>query len=165
MESELFGHIRGAFTGAVADRTGAAELADGGTLFLDEICELEPSMQTKLLRFLQTETFQKVGNSRPQRVDVRIVCATNRDPLEEVRKERFREDLYYRLHVIPIVMPPLRERIDDVPAIARKFLADFSAQEKNPSCRSRRRPRQFWFPMTGRGTSASFRTWCRIRSF
>ncbi len=130
MESELFGHVRGAFTGAIADRVGAAELADGGTLFLDEICELEPAMQTKLLRFAQTETFQKVGSNRPQRVDVRIVCATNRDPLKEVREERFREDLYYRLHVIPIVMPSLRERIDDVPAIARKFLADFSARER-----------------------------------
>ena len=129
VESELFGHVRGAFTGAVADRDGAAARAAGGTLFLDEICELELGVQTKLLRFIQTGTFQKIGGGRIESVDLRILCATNRDPLEEVQAGRFREDLYYRLHVIPLHLPPLREREGDVIEIARKFLVDFSAEE------------------------------------
>ena len=129
MESEIFGHVKGAFTGAVAERAGAARRADGGTLFLDEVCEMEPALQTKLLRFLQTGTFQKVGGSGEERVDVRIVCATNRDPLAEVAAGRFREDLFYRLHVIPIHMPPLRDRPDDVPVLARHFLGRFAGQE------------------------------------
>lgn len=129
MESEIFGHVKGAFTGAVNDRDGAATRADGGTLFLDEICELEPNLQTKLLRFIQTGTFQKVGGTRVEKVDIRIVCATNRDPLKEVEEGRFREDLYYRLHVIPIHLPPLREREDDVTAIAREFLVDYAREE------------------------------------
>ncbi|HEV7368760.1 sigma-54 dependent transcriptional regulator [Arenibaculum sp.] len=129
MESEIFGHVKGAFTGAVNDRDGAATRADGGTLFLDEICELEPNLQTKLLRFIQTGTFQKVGGTRVEKVDIRIVCATNRDPMKEVEEGRFREDLYYRLHVIPIHLPPLREREDDVTAIAREFLVDYAREE------------------------------------
>jgi two-component system repressor protein LuxO len=129
MESEIFGHVKGSFTGAVNDRDGAATRADGGTLFLDEICELEPNLQTKLLRFIQTGTFQKVGGTRVEKVDIRIVCATNRDPLKEVEEGRFREDLYYRLHVIPIHLPPLREREDDVTAIAREFLIDYAREE------------------------------------
>ena len=108
LESEVFGHLKGAFTGALSDKPGAAAVADGGTLFLDEICEMDLSLQTKLLRFLQTSTIQPVGAARPIPVDVRIVCATNRDPAEEVRAGRFREDLYYRLHVVPIHMPPLQ---------------------------------------------------------
>ena len=100
IESELFGHVKGAFTGASVDRKGAAEQADGGTLFLDELCEMDLDLQTKLLRFIQTGTFQKVGSSKMSRVDVRFVCATNRDPWIEVQAGRFREDLYYRLHVI-----------------------------------------------------------------
>ncbi|SMH55382.1 sigma-54-dependent transcriptional regulator [Azospirillum agricola] len=130
MESEIFGHVKGSFTGAVADREGAAARADGGTLFLDEICELAPDLQTKLLRFIQTGTFTPVGGSKLEKVDLRIVCATNRDPLREVEEGRFREDLYYRLHVIPIHLPPLREREDDVLEIARHYLADFAAEEK-----------------------------------
>jgi DNA-binding NtrC family response regulator len=129
MESEIFGHVRGAFTGATSDRDGAAGLADGGTLFLDEICELDPNLQTKLLRFIQTGTFQKVGGARTEKVDLRIVCATNRDPLKEVEEGRFREDLYYRLHVIPIHLPPLREREDDVVEIARRFLVEYAREE------------------------------------
>jgi DNA-binding NtrC family response regulator len=129
LESEVFGHLKGAFTGALSDKPGAAAVADGGTLFLDEICEMDLSLQTKLLRFLQTSTIQPVGAARPVQVDVRIVCATNRDPAEEVRAGRFREDLYYRLHVVPIHMPPLRQRPEDIVDIARASLIDYAAQE------------------------------------
>ncbi|MEN8196089.1 MAG: sigma-54 dependent transcriptional regulator, partial [Pseudomonadota bacterium] len=129
MESEIFGHVKGAFTGAHADRAGAASRASGGTLFLDEICEMDLALQTKLLRFIQTGTFQKVGGSKTEKVDVRFVCATNRDPLAEVEAGNFREDLYYRLHVIPINLPPLRDRDGDVIEIARHFLAEYAAEE------------------------------------
>ncbi|RXJ73625.1 sigma-54-dependent Fis family transcriptional regulator [Veronia nyctiphanis] len=129
IESELFGHMKGAFTGAVSDREGAAELANGGTLFLDEICEMDLDLQSKLLRFIQTGTFQKVGSSKVKKVDVRFVCATNRDPWKEVMAGNFREDLYYRLHVIPLALPPLRERGQDAIDIAHSLLAIFSAEE------------------------------------
>jgi DNA-binding NtrC family response regulator len=129
LESEVFGHLKGAFTGALSDKPGAAAVADGGTLFLDEICEMDLSLQTKLLRFLQTSTIQPVGAARPVPVDVRIVCATNRDPAEEVRGGRFREDLYYRLHVVPIHMPPLRARPEDIIDIAQASLVKFAAEE------------------------------------
>lgn len=129
IESELFGHVKGAFTGAAAEREGAAELADGGTLFLDELCEMNLDLQSKLLRFIQTGTFQKVGSSKVKKVDVRFVCATNRDPWAEVNKGNFREDLYYRLHVIPISLPPLRARGDDVIEIAKSLLR-MCAQEE-----------------------------------
>jgi len=129
MESEIFGHVKGAFTGAVADREGAAARANGGTLFLDEICELEQNLQTKLLRFIQTGTYMPVGGARLEKVDLRIVCATNRDPLREVEEGRFREDLYYRLHVIPVHLPALREREDDVIEVARHYLAEFAGEE------------------------------------
>jgi two-component system repressor protein LuxO len=129
IESEIFGHVRGAFTGAVADRIGAAQAADGGTLFLDELGEMELGLQAKLLRFVQTGSFQPVGAAAARRTDVRFVCATNRDPLAEVREGRFREDLYYRLHVVPVPLPPLRERGEDVLAIARHFLARFAEEE------------------------------------
>ncbi len=105
MESEIFGHVKGAFTGAVTERTGAAILADGGSLFLDEICEMDLGLQSKLLRFIQTGLVQKVGSNKLIKVDVRFICATNRDPFMEVQEGRFREDLYYRLHVIPKIMP------------------------------------------------------------
>ena len=130
MESEIFGHIKGAFTGADKERKGAAALADGGTLFLDEIGEMDLDLQSKLLRFIQTGTFQKVGSSKTESVDVRFVCATNRDPLEMVREGRFREDLYYRLHVIPIHLPPLQEREEDILIIAEKFLQQYAEEEK-----------------------------------
>ncbi len=129
MESEIFGHVKGAFTGAHANRDGAATLADGGTLFLDEICEMDLSLQVKLLRFIQTGGFQKVGSSKQENVDVRFVCATNKDPWKEVEKGRFREDLYYRLHVIPIHLPPLKDRDDDVRDIANHFLRLFAGEE------------------------------------
>jgi len=130
MESEIFGHVKGAFTGALTTREGAVGLADGGTLFLDEICEMDLSLQSKLLRFLQTGKYYKVGSNELESVDVRIICATNRNPMVEVKAGRFREDLYYRLHVIPIALPPLRERGDDVERIAQKFLIEFSKEEK-----------------------------------
>jgi two-component system repressor protein LuxO len=130
MESEIFGHVKGAFTGATSDREGAAARADGGTLFLDEIGELPPALQVKLLRFLQTGQIQRVGSDRMTTVDVRIVCATNRDPMVEVQAGRFREDLYYRLYVIPLHLPPLRERGDDVLRLTRHFLVQFSEEEQ-----------------------------------
>ncbi|EHN70576.1 quorum-sensing sigma-54 dependent transcriptional regulator LuxO [Aliivibrio fischeri] len=129
IESELFGHVKGAFTGASVDRKGAAEQADGGTLFLDELCEMDLDLQTKLLRFIQTGTFQKVGSSKMSRVDVRFVCATNRDPWLEVQEGRFREDLYYRLHVIPLTLPPLRNRGNDIIEIGHSILGHFSHEE------------------------------------
>ncbi|USD66111.1 quorum-sensing sigma-54 dependent transcriptional regulator LuxO [Vibrio sp. SCSIO 43136] len=129
IESELFGHVKGAFTGASTDRQGAAELANGGTLFLDELCEMDLDLQTKLLRFIQTGTFQKVGSSKMKSVDVRFVCATNRDPWKEVQEGRFREDLYYRLYVIPLHLPPLRERGEDVVEIAYSLLGFMSNEE------------------------------------
>ena len=129
MESEIFGHVKGAFSGAVADRDGAATLADGGTLFLDEVCDMNLDLQAKLLRFLQTETFRCVGGAELKKVDIRFVCATNKEPLEEVAEGRLREDLYYRLHVIPIHMPPLRERGEDVTELAEHMLARFAVEE------------------------------------
>lgn len=129
MESEIFGHVKGAFTSAHEDRAGAAELANGGTLFLDEICEMDFSLQAKLLRFIQTGSFRRVGGTKEMKVDVRFVCATNRDPKEEVAVGRFREDLYYRLHVLPLHLPSLRERGGDILLLARTFLARFAEEE------------------------------------
>jgi two-component system, repressor protein LuxO len=129
LESELFGHLRGSFTGAVNDRTGAVQAAHRGTLFLDEICEMALPLQVKLLRFLQTGTIQPVGSSRAEQVDVRIVCATNRDPEHEVAQGRFRQDLYYRLAVVPLHMPPLRDRGEDVLVLAQTFLQRFAQEE------------------------------------
>lgn len=129
LESEVFGHLKGSFTGAIANKMGAAEAASGGTLFLDEICEMEMSLQTKLLRFLETSKIQPVGAIAAKSVDARILCATNRDPLAEVKAGRFREDLYYRLHVVPIHMPPLRARGDDINLIAEAFLNRFAKEE------------------------------------
>jgi two-component system, repressor protein LuxO len=129
LESEVFGHMKGSFTGAISDKPGAATAADGGTLFLDEVCEMAPPLQTKLLRFLQTSTVQPVGATRPRKVNVRIVCATNQDPLDAVRRGQFREDLYYRLFVVPLHMPPLRARGDDVIEIAEAALARFAVEE------------------------------------
>ena len=129
MESEIFGHLKGAFTGAASNRDGAATLASGGTLFLDEICEMDAPLQTKLLRFLQTGAIQRVGSNKVEKVDVRVVCATNRDPEKEVAEGRFREDLYYRLNVIPIHIPALRERGEDVLLVAQSLLERFSDEE------------------------------------
>lgn len=129
LESELFGAVKGAFTGAVEDRKGAVEIADGGTLFLDEIGEMDLSLQSKLLRFLQTGTITRVGDAKARPVDVRIICATNRNPMQLVSDKQFREDLFYRLHVLPIHLPPLRQRPADIMALANRFLMRFAAEE------------------------------------
>jgi two-component system, NtrC family, response regulator len=132
LESELFGHEKGAFTGAIALRKGRFELADRGTLFLDEIGEMALSLQAKLLRILQEKTFQRVGGTQEQKVDVRIVAATNKDLKEEVEAGRFREDLYYRLNVLHLHLPPLRERIDDIPLLVEHFVGKFARQLNKP---------------------------------
>lgn len=129
LESEVFGHLKGSFTGAISDKTGAVGAADGGTLFLDELCEMDVRLQTKLLRFLETATITPVGATKPQKIDVRIICATNRDPKAEVAAGRFREDLYYRLFVLPVEVPPLRDRGADVLEIAESLLQQFSREE------------------------------------
>ena len=126
IESELFGHVKGAFTGAVRDKKGRFELADGGSVLLDEVAELSKEMQVKLLRFLQTGKFEKVGGEQTVSVNVRIISATNADLKKEVRDKNFREDLYYRLNVIPIHLPPLRERKNDIPLLVDHFLKDFT---------------------------------------
>jgi Nif-specific regulatory protein len=128
LESELFGHEKGAFTGAINSRKGRFELADGGTLFLDEIGEISPSFQAKLLRVLQEGEFDRVGGSRPVKVDVRIITATNRNLEDAVRKGEFRADLYYRISVVPLMLPPLRSRKTDIPLLAREFLRRFNAE-------------------------------------
>jgi len=129
MESEMFGHVKGAFTGAAGTREGAIARAKGGTLLLDEICEMDQALQVKLLRVLQSGEFTKVGGNEGERADARFLCATNREPWAEVRAGRFREDLYYRLHVVPCAMPPLRERNGDVRLLARHFLALYAEEE------------------------------------
>jgi two-component system response regulator HydG len=123
LESQLFGHVRGAFTGAVMNQKGLLEEADGGTLFLDEIGDVSPAVQAKLLRVTQEKDFTVLGSTRSRKVDVRFVAATNKELVSEVREGRFREDLYYRLNVISITLPPLRERRDDIEPLARHFLA------------------------------------------
>ena len=126
MESELFGYERGAFTGAVTSKPGRFELADGGTLFLDEIGEIPVEMQVKLLRALQESEFERVGGIKTIRVDVRLIAATNRDLEAEIEAGRFRKDLYYRLTVVPIALPPLRERPSDIPPLARHFVDKYN---------------------------------------
>ncbi len=128
LESELFGHVKGAFTGAVADRAGRFEAAHGGTIFLDEISELSPGVQAKLLRVLQEREFDRVGSSRTLKVDVRIITATNQDLEAAVRERRFREDLYFRLNVLPILIPPLRERREDIPPLLDHFLRKYAGE-------------------------------------
>lgn len=130
LESELFGHEKGAFTHAIRTRLGRFELADGGTVFLDEISEMSPMLQVKLLRVLQEKQFERIGGTRTIRSDFRVVAATNRDLEQEVREGRFREDLFYRLNVIPIDAPPLRERVQDIPLLVDYFVSRFNASRK-----------------------------------
>ena len=129
-ESELFGHEKGAFTGAHQLKKGKMELAHGGTVFLDEIGDISPEIQTKLLRFLQEKEFERVGSTKPIQVDVRIIAATNRKLVELVKEGRFRDDLYYRLNVVPIALPALRERKEDIPVLVDYFLQRFSKETK-----------------------------------
>jgi len=132
IESELFGHEKGSFTGAISQRIGKFELADGGTLFLDEVGDMSLSAQAKVLRVLQESAFERVGGTEIKRVDVRVIAATNKDLLKEAEKGNFREDLYYRLNVVPIYIPPLRERKDDIPLLADYFLNEFSQELGKP---------------------------------
>ena len=128
LESELFGHVKGAFSGAIRDKKGRFELADGGTIFLDEVVDLTKSMQVKLLRVLQEGTFERVGGEKTVSVDVRVISAANRDLKREVERKNFREDLYYRLNVVPVELPPLRTRKNDIPLLAEEFLRQASEQ-------------------------------------
>ena len=130
LESELFGHIRGAFTGATSDKPGKFERANGGTVFLDEIGDMSPDLQVKVLKVLEEGEFERVGGTKTIKVDVRIIAATHRNLEEEVQKGTFREDLYFRLHVIPLSLPPLRERASDIPVLVDHFLKQFN-QIKN----------------------------------
>ena len=135
LESEIFGHVKGAFTGAIADKKGLFELADGGTVFLDEISDMPYTMQTKLLRVLQEYQIRPVGGSQYRQVEFRLISSTNRDLLQEVQEGRFREDLFYRIQVFPIVIPPLRERKEDIPLLAAHFLEQFALKFKRPVAR------------------------------
>ena len=128
VESELFGRERGAYTGALTAQVGRFQVADGSTIFLDEVGELSMEVQAKLLRVLQQGEFQRLGNPKTHKVDVRVIAATNRDLAEEVRKGRFREDLYYRLKVFPIDLPPLRNRVEDIPPLVFAFMEEFSTR-------------------------------------
>jgi len=130
LESELFGHEKGAFTGASQLKKGKMELAHGGTVFLDEVGDISAELQTKLLRFLQEREFERVGGTQPMTVDVRVIAATNRDLSSAIKEGRFREDLFYRLNVIPISLPPLRERKEDIPVLAQYFVKRFAAETK-----------------------------------
>jgi Nif-specific regulatory protein len=132
LESELFGHEKGAFTGAVGRRIGRFEQADQGTIFLDEIGDLSPALQSKLLRVLQEKEFERVGSSQPLKVDVRVIAATNRNLEDAIKKGTFREDLYYRLNVVTISLPPLRERKEDIPPLIEHFLKKYSGENQKP---------------------------------
>ena len=135
LESELFGHVKGAFTGATRDKQGLFKVADGGTFFLDEVGDMSPAMQVKVLRVLQEGTFLPVGATKPEKVDVRIIAATNRPLKEMVHKREFREDLYYRLNVINVELPPLRDRLEDLPALTEHFLEAYAQRNGQPKKR------------------------------
>lgn len=130
LESELFGHVKAAFTGAIASKVGRFELSKGGTLFLDEIGEFKPELQVKLLRVLEERVFWRVGGTQPIPIDARIIVATSRNLKEEVRQGRFREDLYYRLRTVPLSLPPLRDRLEDIPLLVEYFIQQFNQKYK-----------------------------------
>ena len=166
LESELFGHVRGAFTGAIDNRTGRFEAAHTGTVFLDEINSTTPKLQVKLLRVLQEHEFERVGDTQTIRVDTRVIAASNRDLLEEVEAGRFREDLYYRLNVVTIYLPPLARAARGHPAAGRPSSSASTTSRTSATCRtSSPRPWRCCATTTGRATSASCRTtwsgrWC-----
>jgi two-component system, NtrC family, response regulator HupR/HoxA len=132
LESELFGHVKGSFTGATRDKPGLFKVADGGTFFLDEVANMSPAMQVKVLRVLQEGTFVPVGGTKPEKVDARIIAASNKDLGEAVMKREFREDLFYRLHVVALQVPPLRERLDDLPFLVEHFLDSWAKRSGRP---------------------------------
>ena len=158
LESELFGHEKGAFTGASKSKPGRLEEADGGSVFLDEIGELSLSLQAKLLRFLQEKEFERLGSTRTRKVDVRVLAATNRDLTEAIHRGLFREDLYYRLNVFPIRVPPLRERLEDIPLLVAYFTGKLSKEyAKEPRIFRECRPDTRTLPLAG-GTSGNWKT-------
>lgn len=158
LESELFGHEKGAFTGAVERRRGRFEMADGGTLFLDEIGEIDAALQVKILRVLEERTFERVGGTETIRVDVRLVTATNRDLRQKVADGTFREDLFYRLYVVNLALPPLREREGDVPLLAQHYLKTLAAENGKPAMSLSPRRWTPWRPIRGRATCANCAT-------
>jgi transcriptional regulator with GAF, ATPase, and Fis domain len=160
LESELFGHERGAFTGAAERRTGRFELASGGTLLLDEVSEIPVALQAKLLRALQEREIDRIGGQRPVAVDVRVIAASNRDLAGMVARGQFRSDLYYRLNVFPIVVPPLRERREDLPALAAGLLEEAAAELGRPARRSTPTRSSSSPPTNSPGTCGSFATSC-----
>ncbi len=155
IESELFGHAKGAFTGAVADKPGRFEQANTGTIFLDEIGDMSLKTQAKVLRVLQEQVMERVGGTQRIRVDVRVLAATNKELPTEIRAGRFREDLYFRLNVIPIFVPPLRDRQDDIPLLADHFMALMAPNTAGDPSGSRRKPRRACSTTTGPATCAS----------
>ncbi len=165
LESELFGYEKGAFTGAVAQKRGRLEVADGGTLFLDEVGELTPATQAKLLRVLQERQFERLGGTRTMHVDVRIIAATNRNLEEAIKAGTFRQDLYYRINVISLTLPPLRERREDIPLLAYYFVAKYSKKCKRLSAASHPRHATVCWPMIGRAMFANWKTRSSAPSF
>ena len=158
LESELFGHEKGAYTGADRQRIGRFEQADGGSLFLDEVGDMSAAIQAKILRVLQEHEFERLGGTRTQKVDVRLIAATNRDLSQMVASGQFREDLYYRLNVVSVEMPPLRERKEDIIALAMFFVKKFAGELKKKCDGSIRTRRRCCCATTGPATSASSRT-------
>ena len=158
LESELFGHVKGSFTGAVDNRTGRFEAAHTGSIFLDEINSTSPKLQVKLLRVLQEGEFERVGDNNTKKVDTRIIAATNRDLLEEIESNRFREDLYYRLNVVPIYLPPLRERRDDIELLVLFFLHRYAEQNRARDVRMTPKPCGCCVSTTGQAMSVSYKT-------
>jgi formate hydrogenlyase transcriptional activator len=157
-ESEFFGHVKGAFTGALKDKPGRFELADGGTLFLDEIGEVPLAMQAKLLRVLQEQELERLGDTRTRKVNVRVIAASNRDLKKEVDEGRFREDLFYRLSVFPIEVPPLRERRDDIAPLVAHFVTQSTRRMNRPELQISKSAQTNSRPTTGRATYANFKT-------